>query len=384
MSPTRTAIPLVDLRASFEPIREEVLEEFGRLLDRMDLFLGANVQAFEREFADFCEAAHGVGVSSGTAALASALRAWGVGPGDEVIAPSHTFFASVEAILHVGAQPVLVDVEPETLTIDPEQVRRALSPASKAVMPVHLYGQPADMDPIAEIAAEFGLRIVEDAAQAHGARYRGRRCGSLGDAGCFSFYFTKNLGAYGEGGFVTTRDPEVAERVRLLRNHGRVSKFEHGILGDNLRLDELQAAVLRIRLRKLDEGLERRREIARRYDRRLRDAPLRLLRPRPGCEAAYHLYPVLLEGRDALASHLAECGIGTGIHYPVPAHRQPALRDHRHRCGPLPVTEQVCDELLSLPIYPELTDAQVDLVADRTLEFLEQGGASAGARARIA
>lgn len=370
-----TRVPLVDLRAAFLPIREELLREIEDVLDGMELLLGPRQRAFEEEFAAYCEAAHGVAVSSGSDALLAALLACGVGPGDEVICPSLTFFATVEAILHAGATPMLVDVEADTLTLDPEEVRSALSPATRAILPVHLHGHPARMDPLLALAAERGLRVIEDAAQAHGARHGGRRCGSLGDAACFSFYFTKNLGALGEGGFVATRDAELAERVRLLRHHGHVSKFEHGIAGYNLRMDELQAAVLRIRLRGLDAANARRRQLAARYRELLEGLPLRHPEQREGCEAVFHLYAVRSRERDALREHLTRAGIGTGIHYPVPCHAQPALRDRPHRCGPMKVTEEACAELLSLPIYPELRDEQIELVAGCVRDFYAGSGA---------
>jgi dTDP-4-amino-4,6-dideoxygalactose transaminase len=368
-----TTIPLVDLRAAFAPIREEVLAEFGRVLDSGQLFLGPNVESFEREYAAYCETDMAVGLSSGTDALYAALKAVGVGAGDEVIAPAHTFFATIEAIAHTGATPVLVDVEPERLTIDPERVLEALTPVTRAIVPVHLYGHPADMDPILTLARERDLRVIEDAAQAHGARHRGRRCGSLGDVGCFSFYLTKNLAALGEAGCATTSDPLLAERLRRLRHHGHVSKFEHAVMGHNLRLDELQAAVLRIRLRRLDAALARRRAIARRYEAHFEGSPVGTLPASEHSEPAHHLYPVRLGDRDGLARHLLERGIQTGIHYPIPAHRQPALREHSHRVQPMPVTDAACSEILSLPMYPELEDAQVDRVAECVLDFVRAG-----------
>ena len=274
-------IPLIDLKASYSPIKHQLLESFETILSSMNLMFGPNVRAFEREFAEFCEVEHGIGVSSGTEALSVALRALGIGPGDEVIVPSHTFFASVEAIVHVGATPVMVDIEPDNMTMDVDRIPPAVTPATKAIMPVHLYGHPVDMDRILEIAAEENLRVIEDCAQAHGARYKGRRCGSMGDAAGFSFYFTKNLGAYGEAGFVTTRDAGVAEEIRRLRHHGHVSKFEHAVIGYNLRMDELQAAVLRLKLPQLEEKNACRRAVAHKYDERFADAGLRLVRPRP-------------------------------------------------------------------------------------------------------
>ncbi len=371
-------VPLVDLGAAFEPIRERFFAELEAALAGMQLYLGPHQQAFEREFAAFCQAPQGVAVGSGTAALFAALRAAGVGPGDEVIVPSHTFFASVEAVLQAGALPVLVDVEPETLTVDPGAVRAALSPATRAILPVHLYGHPAEMDPILALARARGLAVIEDAAQAHGARYRGRRCGSLGDAGCFSFYLTKNLAALGEAGFVTTADPELAERVRLLRDHGRSSKFEHALLGDNLRMDEIQALVLRLQLERLEERNQRRRELAARYQERFAGTPVRTPLARADCEPVHHVFPIRVPQRDRLREHLAQHGIETGIHYARPAHRQQALLAHPHRLTELPVTERACAELLSLPLYPELDEARLEYVVKHVLRFFET---RAGARA---
>jgi dTDP-4-amino-4,6-dideoxygalactose transaminase len=367
-------VPLVDLRASFLPIREELLRELESVLDGMELLLGPRQRAFEEEFAAYCGAAHGVAVSSGSDALLAALAACGIGPGDEVICPSLTFFASVEAILHVGAVPVLVDVSPDTLTLDPEEARAALSPATRAILPVHLYGHPAQMDPLLALARERGLRVIEDAAQAHGARTGGRRCGSLGDAGCFSFYFSKNLSAFGEGGFVTAHDAQVAERVRLLRHHGQRSKFEHATAGYNLRMDEIQAAVLRIKLRGLDAANARRRQLAACYRERLAGLPLRQPEVGEGCEPVFHLYTVRTRERDALREHLTRAGIATGIHYPVPCHAQPALRERPHRCAAMKVTEQACAELLSLPMYPELSEEQLERVVAALRGFYGGGG----------
>ena len=366
-------IPLVDLRAAFAPVREQAMREFEAILDRMDLFLGPNLRAFETEFAAYCGVAHGIGVSNGTDAVFAALKACGVGPGDEVIAPAHTFFATIEAIVHTGAMPVLVDAEPDCLTIDVSQIRVAITSATKAIVPVHLYGHPADMDPIVEVARQHGLWVVEDAAQAHGARYKGRRCGSLGDVAAFSCYMTKNLGAVGEAGFIGTSNVELAERVRLLRHHGHVSKFEHRICGYNLRMDELQAAVLRLKLPGLDAGNRRRREIAAAYSARFAGSPVRVLASKPQAEPAFHVFAIRVPERDALRDALTEQGIETGIHYLVPGFRQPALQTVPHRHLDMQVTEDACRELLSLPIYPSLTDEQVDYVASAVLGFFEEG-----------
>ncbi len=378
MNRTETVVPLVDVRASFLSIREELLREFEAILDRMHLSFGENLLAFECEFAAYCESEHGIAVSSGTDALLLALLAYEIGPGDEVIVPSHTFFASVEAVIHTGATPVLVDVEPDTLNVDANEVRAAITGATRAIVPVHLYGHPADMDPILELAREHGLIVIEDAAQAHGARYKGRRCGAMGDTACFSFYFAKNLGAFGEAGFVTTRDPNAAERMRLLRHHGHVSKFEHAIVGYNHRMDELQAAVLRLKLPGLDARNARRRELAARYRAAFADAPIRPPGARDDCEPVHHVYPVRVKERDALQEHLTRSGIGTGIHYQMPAHLQPALRRHAYRRGNLKVTEEACAELLSLPMFPELSDEQFEYVVRHVREFT-LGRASASA-----
>jgi len=363
-------VPLVDLRAAFEPVKEQVLREFAAILDGMQLFHGPHTAAFEEEFAAYCGAAHGLALSNGTDALFAALLACGVGPGDEVIAPAHTFFATIEAIVHTGAVPVLADVDRESLTIDPAAARALVTDRTRAVVPVHLYGQAADMDPLLELARERGLRVVEDAAQAHGARYRGRKVVSLGDAAAFSFYFTKNLGAVGEGGFVTTNDAKVAEHVRLLRHHGHVSKYEHAIVGYNLRIDELQAAVLRAKLPGLDAGNARRRAHAAHYARLFAGSAVQVPVCRPGNEHVYHAYAVRAPRRDALAEHLAQRGVGTGIHYKTPGHLQPALRHHPHRAGDMKVTTSACRELISLPMYPQLTAEQIEYVAANALEFV--------------
>jgi dTDP-4-amino-4,6-dideoxygalactose transaminase len=371
-------VPLVDLKAGFLPIREELRAEFEKILDGMELFLGPNVRAFEREFAAYCGVAHGIAVSSGTDALLAALLACKLGAGDEVICPSLTFFATVEAILHARATPVLVDVEPTALTIDPDAIRAALGPRTRAIVAVHLYGHPAQMDAIRTIAAEHGLRVIEDCAQAHGARTLGAACGSLGDAGCFSFYYTKNLGAFGEAGFVATNDAALAERVRLLRDHGQSAKSQHQILGYNFRMDELQAAVLRLKLRRLDAGNARRREIAAHYRSAFAGSEVRPVGERAGCEHVHHLFPIRVADRDGLRRELDAAGIATGVHYDPPGHCQPALSRHPHRCGKLEVTERACRELVSLPIYPELRDEQRDHVVREVLRSVGRSGPRSG------
>lgn len=373
-------VPLVDLRASLQPIKEELFREFDATLDGMQLRLGPNVQAFEQEFASYCHTEHGVALSNGTDALYAALHAFGIGAGDEVIAPSHTFFATIEAIIHVGAVPVMVDVEPGTLTIDPDAVQAAVTNATKAIIPVHLYGHPANMDPIMEIARHHGLRVIEDAAQAHGARYKGRYCGSMGDAASFSFYFTKNLGAFGEGGFMTTPDPDIAAKARLLREHGQVSAFEHALIGHNFRMDELQAIVLRLKLPNLDRGNQQRRQVAEYYRQHLANTELEMLEPREDSYCVHHVFPIRSRSRDALRQHLGASNIGTGIHYKIPCHCQPALKKHAHRIdGDLSVTEAACRELLSIPMYPEITEAQLGHVTAQILSFTQNHSTTAEA-----
>jgi dTDP-4-amino-4,6-dideoxygalactose transaminase len=362
-------IPLVDLRAQYEPIKAEIHQAWDEILDSMRLFLGPNVQAFEKEFAEYCGAGHAIGVSDGTNALHLALRACNVGAGDEVITVSHTFIATVEAILLTGARPVFVDIDPQTYTLDVSQIERCMTPRTRAILPVHLYGQCVDMDPIMAMAQKHNLYVIEDACQAHGAIYKGRKAGSLGHIAGFSFYFSKNLGAYGEGGMVTTNDPDLARRVRMLRDHGSEKRYYHEELGWNARLDELQAAVLRIKLRRLETWNEQRRQNAALFNRKL--AGNGVVTP---VEAAdnrhvYHLYVIRSQKRDALKDHLAAQGIGTGIHYPVPAHLQKTCADLGYALGSLPVTEKVVNEILSLPLYAELTVEQIERVAAEVKAF---------------
>jgi dTDP-4-amino-4,6-dideoxygalactose transaminase len=356
-------IPLVDLRAQYQPLKDEIIAGMAQALEEMRLFLGDNVQAFEREFAEFCGAKHGIGVSDGTTALHIILRAMGIGTGDEVITVSHTFIATAEAIELAGARPVFVDIDPATYLMDVAQVEAKITPHTKAIMPVHLYGQTADMDPILVIARRHGLRVIEDACQAHGAEYRGRRAGSLGDAAAFSFYFSKNLGAYGEGGLITTDDDDLARRARMIRDHGSDRRYHHDLIGWNARLDELQAAVLRVKLPHLSAWNEARRLHAMRYAELLGGLPVTTPVECPGNHAVYHLYVIRAQDRDTLQAQLKERGVFTGIHYPVPIHLQQSMRSLGYRAGDFPRTERVVDEILSLPMYPELTDEQLGYVA---------------------
>lgn len=367
---TSTPIPFVDLRAQYDPLREEILNALAEVLDSMHLFLGPNQQAFEREFAAYCGTQDAIGVSNGTDAIELALRALGIGAGDEVITQPNSFIATAEAISAVGATPVFVDVDIHTLTLDPSLLEDAITPRTKAVIPVHLYGRPADMTAIVTLARKHGIAVIEDACQAHGATLNGHRAGSLGDLACFSFYFSKNLGAYGEGGAVTTNDPELASRVRLYRDHGSRVRYQHDVVGRNARLDEVQAAILRIKLRHLDRWNEQRRANAAKLSAALAETSLIL--PVPGGDdvrEVFHLYVVRHPRRDALKDFLTERGIGVGIHYPLPIHLQPAYASLGYTLGAFPVTEQLAPEILSLPMYAELTDDQITRIADAVRAF---------------
>jgi dTDP-4-amino-4,6-dideoxygalactose transaminase len=356
-------VPLIDLAAEHDLFETEVGDAIKGVLRGTDFILGRDVGLFESEFARFCEAKHAVGVDSGLSALELILRAYGIGPGDEVITPANTFIASALAISSVGANPKLLDVDPVTYTIDISALEGAITARTRAIMPVHLYGHPVDMDPILEIARKHGLPVIEDACQAHGARYRGKRVGSLGSAAAFSFYPAKNLGAYGDGGIVVTDDPEVGKYVEMARNYGQREKYYHAVRGYNHRLDTLQAAVLRIKLRRLDERNAARREHARLYQELLLSTGVVLPTCAPEVEAVWHLFVIRVEQRDALRNSLADRGISVGIHYPVPIHLQEAYRDLGYKTGDFPVTEHCAERILSLPMYPELTASMIEHVA---------------------
>jgi dTDP-4-amino-4,6-dideoxygalactose transaminase len=346
--------PFVDLAAQREELGEALESACLDALRRGDYILGEAVARFEQEFADYCGVAHAVGVDSGTSAVELALRANGIGPGDQVITAANTFVATAFAISHCGAEPVLVDIDPATYTLDPEQVSAAVTPRTRAVVPVHLYGQPADMDAIGRVASRHGLAVIEDACQAHGARDRGRRAGSFGDAAAFSFYPAKNLGAQGDGGIVVTNDDEIARRLRLLRNHGEVHKYRSELVGYNRRIDTIQAAMLRVKLPYLDRWNAARRGHATAYEVALSDLPLARPSVRTGVDHVWHLYVVRVADRDRVRDALAVRGIGTGIHYPVPIHLQPGYHSLGYARGEFPVTEAYADEILSLPMYPQL------------------------------
>jgi len=356
-------IPFVDLQSQYRAIKADVDAAVLDVLDKAQFILGPAVFAFEKAFADYCTTADAIGVNTGTSALHLALLASGVGPGDEVITVPYTFVATVSAIEYAGARPVFVDIEPDYWTMDPAKIEAAITPRTKAILPVHLYGQSADMDPILEIARRDGLKVIEDAAQAHGAEYKGRRCGSIGDIGCFSFYPGKNLGAYGEGGAVVTSDPDVARHVRLLRSWGEEVRYEHKYRGFNYRMDGIQGAVLGVKLRHLEAWTEARRRNAAEYARQLADADVVVPVERPGNRHVYHVYVVRLKERDVRRQRLTDAGIQTGVHYPVPVHLQPAYRDLGYTEGAFPVSEAVAGEVLSLPMFPELTPAQIGEIA---------------------
>jgi len=366
------SIPLADLQAQYQAIGEEIDAAIGRVISKSSFILGPEVANFEQAFAVYCGAEHCVGVSSGTAALELALRALGVGPGDEVITVAHTFIATAEAISAVGAKPVFVDIDAHTYNLAPEGFTEAITARTRAVMPVHLYGQPADMTRINRIAREHGLRVIEDAAQAHGATWEERRAGVLGDAACFSFYPGKNLGAYGDAGAVVTNQAEIAEQVRLLRNHGRRAKYLHEQIGFGERLDALQAAILGAKLPHLDDWIEARNRLAARYTSLLADLELELPQVAEEARHAWHLYVVRTPRRDEMLEHLHQHGIGAGVHYPIPLHLQPAYIELGYRKGDLPVTEAVADTCLSLPLYPEMTEEQQDRVVQCIAEFMGQ------------
>jgi dTDP-4-amino-4,6-dideoxygalactose transaminase len=356
-------IPFVDLKAQHLSIREDLDAAIRNVVDRCEFILGSEVAAFEGEFAEFCEAEHGIGVNTGTSALHLALLAAGIGAGDEVITVPFTFVATVSAIVYTGAVPVFVDIEPRSFTIDVAAIEAAVTERTKAILPVHLYGQPADMDPILDIARRHGLVVIEDACQAHGALYKGRRVGGLGDLGCFSFYPGKNLGACGEGGMVVTDDPRHARTLRMLRDWGAERKYEHVLKGYNFRMEAIQAAVLRVKLRRLADWTSARREAAARYAALFAGSAIATPQAMAYAHHVYHLYVIRTRCRAAWQEALAALGIQTGIHYPTPVHLLPAFADLGYRRGRFPHAERAAAEVLSLPMFPELSAAQCDEVA---------------------
>ncbi|MBZ5696744.1 MAG: DegT/DnrJ/EryC1/StrS family aminotransferase [Acidobacteriia bacterium] len=363
-------VPVLDLKAEYAQLRDEILPALDRVCQNASFVLGEEVEAFEREFADFCGTRHCVALANGTAALHLGLLALGVQADDEVITSPNTFLATAEAITYCGAVPVFVDIDPATANLDPKLVERAITPRTRAILPVHVYGRPADMDPIREIAARHNLRILEDAAQAHGARYRGRRVGSLGHAAVFSFYPTKNLGAYGEGGALTTDDDQVAKFARAARSHGQTARYEHEFVGYNYRMQGFQGAVLRIKLRHLYAWTARRQEIAREYRRLLAGARLEMPVDDTRDECVYHQFVVYANNRNSIVTQLAAREIETVVHYPRPVHLQPAYSSLGLPPGTFPHAERACERVFSLPIHPGLTAEQVAYVASSVRELV--------------
>lgn len=355
-------VPFLDISASCAGIKNEIHEAVARVVDSGWYVLGEELEAFEREFAAYCETDYCVGVANGLDALHLGLLALGVGPGDEVIVPSNTFIATWLAVSQCGAVPVPVEPDEVTFNIDPDRIERAITPRTKVILPVHLYGQPADMDPILEMARRHGLKVLEDGAQAHGARYRGQRLGAFGDLVAWSFYPGKNLGALGDGGAITTNDPDIADRIRVLRNYGSREKYINEVQGFNSRLDPIQAAVLRVKLKKLDEWNGQRRDIAARYHSGLSGIGLNLPAVPDWAEPVWHLFVVRTGERDRLQQALRQAAVATLIHYPIPPHLQQAYASLGWRRGAFPIAERIHDEVLSLPMYPGMTSGQIDHV----------------------
>ena len=352
-------VPFLDLKAQHEQMRPEIDAAVMRVIDSAQFVLGPEVAAFEERFAGYCGVQSCAALNSGTSALHLALLAAGIGPGDEVITVSMTFVATTAAILYCGAKPVFVDVDPNTWTMDPNLIEAAITPRTKAILPVHLHGLMADMDPIMELARRHDLVVIEDAAQSHGAEYKGRRAGSIGDIGCFSFYPGKNLGAYGEGGAVVSNNPDLARKVALLRDWGQESKYNHVVAGYNYRMDGIQGAVLNVKMQYIEAWTEARRRVAADYDRLLAKSGYNRPAPPSHCRHVYHVYAVALSHRDDVQKTLQEEGIATGIHYPVPVHLQKAYANLKYKQGDFPVTESLAGRFLSLPIYAELRPEQV-------------------------
>lgn len=365
-------IPFVDLKAQYLGIKDEVNAAIQNILDTCQFTLGSEVTAFEQEFSSYCNAEYGVGVNTGTSALHLALLAAGIGPGDEVITVPFTFVATVAAIYYTGAKAVFVDIDPQTFTMDVDAIESAITEKTKAIIPVHLYGQPADMDPILEVANRHNLVVIEDAAQAHGAEYKGKRVGSLGDMGCFSFYPGKNLGAYGEGGMVVTNNADYTRSIRMLRDWGAEQKYHHVLKGYNFRMEGIQGAVLRVKLRHLEVWTEARREAAAHYNSNFTNTDVVTPQAMAYARHVYHIYAIRTRHRSQWQQALQANGIQTGIHYPIPVHLLPAYEDLGYRKGDFPHSEQAADEVLSLPMYPELRQAQCKEVSEAVIKLASQ------------
>lgn len=368
---TKRSIPLIDLQASYASISEELLRAAEEVLSSGHYINGPQVQAFEEELAQYLNVPYAVGVANGTDALMLTLDALGVGPGDEVITSPFTFFASAEVISRVGATPVFVDVNPDTYLIDTECIEKAITPRTKAIIPVHIFGQMADMDAVNDIAMRHGLHVVEDACQALGADYNGKQAGSLGTAGCFSFFPTKNLGGFGDGGIVVTHDAELARTIRMLRVHGSNPKYYHARVGYNSRLDELQASLLRVKLRRLNEWTDVRRQKVKQYEEGLSQLPITLPTELDYGKHAYHLYIIETDQREQLMAHLKEQGIDSGVYYPVPLHLQEVYRSLEYSKGDLPNAEQASVRCMALPLFPELTQQDQQYIIDAATQFFK-------------
>lgn len=372
-------VPYLDLKAQYRSIKPEIDAAIASVLDSGQFVLGSEVAGFEQEFAAYCGASECIALNSGTSALHLALLAAGIGPGYEVITVPFTFVASVAAVVYAGARPVLVDIDPVSFNMDPAAIEAAITPRTKAILPVHLYGQPADMDPIMEVARRHGLVVIEDAAQAHGAKYKGRTAGSIGDMACFSFYPGKNLGAYGEGGAVTTDNPAYARTIRMLRDWGQDRKYHHVLRGFNYRMEGFQGAILRVKLRHLEKWTDARRAVVSQYNQLLADADVVTPPEMTWARHVYHVYTLRTEDRDTMQMTLQAEGIQTGIHYPVPVHLQPAYADLGYGRGSFPRAEKAAEQVLSLPLYPELlpqTVAEVAAAVKRAVAGRAQTAAS--------
>ena len=356
-------IPFVDLKTQYQSIKEEIMAAVGHVLETGQFVLGEEVSKLEQEFAAYVDAKHAIALNTGTSGLHLALLAAGVGPGDEVITVPFTFVATAAAIRYTGAVPVFVDIDLDSYTMDPEQVEKAITPRTKAICPVHLYGQAADLDPILDIAKRHNLKVIEDACQAHGAEYKGRRVGAIGDLGAFSFYPGKNLGAYGEGGMAVTNDDNAARVIRMLRDWGAEKKYYHTLKGFNYRMDGVQGAILRVKLRYLPEWTDARRAHAEAYRGLLADSGVVLPTEMPYSRHVYHVFAIRTKDRATLQQQLQEDGVQTGIHYPIPVHLQEAHADLGYKQGDFPLSEQAANEVLSLPMFPELTFSQIEAVA---------------------
>ena len=363
-------VPYFDLKTQYRAMRDDMLAALDAVCRSGSFILGEEVAKFEAEFAAFCAAKHCVALNSGTSALHTALLAVGVEPGDEVITTPNTFIATAEAISYTGARPVFVDIDPSTANIDPLLIEKAITPRTKAIVPVHLYGRPADLDAITGIAERRKIAVVEDACQAHGARYRGKRVGTFGQASAFSFYPAKNIGAYGEGGALTTDDNRVADLVRSLRNHGETARYSHDSIGYNYRMDGIQGAVLRLKLGRLEEWTSQRQKIARLYAERLSEARVSMPQDDPRNESVYHLFVVYVDNRDAVRADLEARGVETSVHYPRPLHLQKAYGRLGHAPGSFPNAERACERALSLPLFPEMSLEQAEYVARALVETM--------------